>query len=91
MNFAKHENMLANIHSSACIDCKVKDQEIASLRTNFDTPTPTNSTMATRQSDKCEECISKDLQFEQLENELTDKMILIADQEAKLHSLRNRK
>ncbi|KAI6653382.1 hypothetical protein LOD99_3601 [Oopsacas minuta] len=89
LNFAKHKNMLENIQSSACIDCKVKDNEIAALRANSNTPNTTRKPQNNRKS--CENCHDNDAILEQLENELTDKMILIADQEAKLHTFRHRK
>ena len=92
LNYAKHKSLLDNIQSSACIDCKVKDKEIESLRTNKSISPAVIDTHTRQDSfeNKCDNCQEKDSVLEQLENELTDKMLLIADQEAKLHTLRNR-
>ena len=92
LNYAKHKSLLDNIQSSACIDCKVKDKEIELLHANKLTSPAVIDTHTRQDSleNKCENCHQKDSLLEQLENELTDKMLLIADQEAKLHTFRTR-
>ena len=91
-NFFKHKDMLEQIQSSTCIDCKVKDREIAKLRSSLNEPSSPDTTPTTQHSfGMCIECANKEKLLEQLDSELTDKMLLIADQEAKLHLLRNRK
>ena len=93
LNYAKHKSLLDNIHSSACIDCKVKDKEIELLSANKSTSPAVIDSHNQQDSseDKCDSCHQKDSLLEQLENELTDKMLLIAEQEAKLYTFRNRK